>query len=110
MYGLQDHIFDERVIEFDCGIHEGRTRKDMMHEQREVLEMAIHSSVFWRSLFGTQRPRQLVPRFQSIRYDTILVFSCFVVIRYMLSKLLRHSPDFAGQIVVKKKSLQFLSI
>ena len=105
LYGFPDHLVDERLLEFDFGQYEGRTRLDMLRDCGDVWIKRFSQTTFGEGYEAlSSRVDSFIHEIESL-HDVVLIFGHGVVIRYLISKYLLANPDLTNQMRIKNNQL-----
>lgn len=109
MYGYNDYVIDERLIEFDFGEYEGRHRDYLTRNHGSVwFDRFTQITLGEGYLNFSNRVDSFIESIAG-KYETVLIFSHGVVVRYLISKMILINPDYTNLIAVKNNQMQLIS-
>lgn len=111
IYGFDEPILDERLIEFDFGKYEGFKKQKMLDEIGDLwIEEPQKLNLGETFKNFSQRVESFISEIKEKEQDSIVVFSHGFVIRYLLTKYHFGDVKLSNKINVKNNSLYSLNI
>lgn len=109
LYGFNDYIIDDRLIEYNFGNYEGKPKSEMLTNEGHLWLNDFPEITFGEGFKAIQyRLDDFLNEVQK-KYNNVLLFSHGVVIRYLMAKAYMSDFNFTNRLFVQNNAMTILN-
>lgn len=108
LYSYKNYKIDSRIIEFDFGKYEGKLKSKMLEDNGQSWLDNFPEIEFGETFQPFQKRLDNFIDEVNSKYDTVLIFSHGVVLRYIMAKVYMANYNQTNRLLIKNNQLVIL--